>query len=78
MANKSNTEEKRGRGRPASFPGVDTVAMLARIPTETQDMLRQVAAKRGEPINVTLDRFIRNGFKDANRTRSRSRKPAAQ
>ena len=71
MATKNQTEEKRPVGRPASFPGQTLVAFLANIPVETRQMLRDIAAKRNEPINVTLNRFIERGFKDANRTRSR-------
>lgn len=63
--------ETRRRGRPASFPDAETVAFLARIPVETRDQLREVAQKRGEPINVTLARFIERGHKDAMRSRSR-------
>ena len=65
------TEEKRGRGRPATFPGQETVNVLSNIPTTTRDMLREVAAKRGETINATLDRFIQNGHKAATQNRKR-------
>ena len=68
----SNAETKRGRGRPASFPGQDTVKMLTSIPVEAQEQLRAVAAKRNEPINVTLARFIARGHKDAMRSRKSS------
>ena len=68
----SNAETKRGRGRPASFPGQETNAMLARIPVETQAKLREVATKRRENINVTLARFIERGHKDATRSRKKN------
>jgi len=60
---------KRGRGRPASFPGVETVAFPAKLPLETRQMVRDVAAKRGENIDQTLNRFILAGFKSAMRNR---------
>ena len=66
----SKQETKRGRGRPASFPGEECAALLVTIPVTTRQMLRDVAAKRQEPINATLDRFIQQGFKNATRTRS--------
>jgi len=72
MAKSKKTEEKRGRGRPASFPNTDTVALLARIPVATREQLRQVAERREEPINVTLNRFIEQGFKNATRSRKSS------
>ena len=61
--------QTRRRGRPASFPDQETVAFLSRIPVKTRDMLRAVAKKRKENINVTLARFIERGHKDAMRTR---------
>ena len=62
---------KRGRGRPATFPGQETVAFLTTVPVETRQMLRDVASKRGETINATIARFIENGFKAAMRNRSK-------
>jgi len=70
MSNK--TETKRSVGRPASFPDQETVAFLSNIPVATRDQLREVAAKRSEPINVTLDRFIQQGFKNATRSRKKN------
>jgi hypothetical protein len=72
MSNANTENATRGRGRPASFPGIETVKMLASIPVTAQEQLRAVAAKRGEPINVTLARFIERGHKDAMRSRERS------
>jgi len=68
---KQTTTETRSVGRPASFPGQECKAFLATIPVTTRQMLRDVATKRSEPINITLDRFIQQGFKNATRTRSK-------
>lgn len=76
MSKKNEETVKRGPGRPASFPGVETVAFLAHIPTETREMVRNLAEKRGEPVNVTLDRMIQRAFKDANRSRKQGTKAA--
>lgn len=67
------TNEKKGPGRPANFPDADTVAFMAKIPVESRDMVRTLAAKREENIAVTLDRMIRRAYAEANR----SKKPAA-
>ena len=56
---------------PASFPGIDTVAFLAKIPVTARDMVREVATKRGENIDVTLNRMIERAHKDAFRARSK-------
>jgi hypothetical protein len=70
---KANTDQpKRGRGRPASFPGQKTVPYLATIPTETREMIREIAEKRGQNINQALDQLIRTGHKAAMRTRKKS------
>lgn len=62
---------KRGRGRPASFPGIDTVAFLAKIPVESREKVRELATKRGENIDQTLNRMIERAHKDAFRARSK-------
>ena len=73
MANRKNStpEPKRGVGRPSSFPGVECKAFLATIPIETREMIRTLAKRRGENINLTVDRMIRRAFKDATRSRSK-------
>ncbi len=63
----ANTEAARSPGRPASFPDVETVQFLSRIPTESRDLIRQLAEKREEPLNVTLDAMIRRAFKEMTR-----------
>lgn len=63
---------KRGRGRPSSFPGIKTVAFPAMLPVETREMVREVAAKRGENINITINRMIVAGWKAATRNRKTS------
>lgn len=65
----SQTEVKRGRGRPSNFPGKETVPFLAKLPKETRDMVVTLAERREEPIGVTLDRMIRRSFAEANRSR---------
>lgn len=64
---------KRGRGRPASFPGIETVAFLAKIPQTAREMVRELAKKRGENIDQTLNRLIERGHKDAFRSRAKSK-----
>lgn len=63
------TEAKRGPGRPASF-SVPTVQFLSTIPTETRQLVRNLAEAREENINVTLDALIRRGAKEMGRKRS--------
>lgn len=58
----SNKTVKRGPGRPNNFPGQETVAFLAKIPTETKAMVTRLAERREEPVGVTLDRMIRQAF----------------
>jgi hypothetical protein len=60
-------EKTKSRGRPQSFPGQETVAVLVHIPKTSRANLREVAKKRNEPINVTINRFIERGYKDATR-----------
>jgi len=66
----TNTETAR-RGRPANFPGVETSKRLYNLPTETIEMIEQVAENSEQPIGVALDRLIRRGFAQVNRKRSR-------
>jgi len=66
-------ETKRPVGRPATFSkDVPIIAFLAKIPVEAREMVRTLAKKRGENINLTLDRMIRRAYKDATRSRSKS------
>ena len=76
MGNKNTETAPRRRGRPASFPDQEVVAFLATIPVEVRDMVREVAAKREENINVTLARMIERGHRDAMRSRSRGKASA--
>lgn len=71
---------KRGRGRPASFPDVakgDMSALLVHIPTASRQMVRDVSAKRGECMNVTIARFIAAGHAAAMRTKKPKAKVTA-
>ena len=67
---------KRGRGRPASFPGIETVAFLAKIPQTSREMVRELAKKRGENIDQTLAKLIERGHKDAFRSRAKAKAKA--
>lgn len=73
----STDSPKRGRGRPASFPGIDTVAFLAKIPVESREKVRELASKRGENIDQTLNRMIERSHKEAFRSRSKKAKTEA-
>lgn len=55
-------EVTRPVGRPRSF-NVPTKLAAWNIPTDTQESLREIAARRGLPINVVVDRAIRSGLK---------------
>ncbi len=66
----SQVEEKRGRGRPANFPGVKTVTRLYKLPKETVAMIEQLAADREQPLGVVLDAMIRRAFNEATRKRA--------
>lgn len=66
----TNATETRGRGRPKSFPNQETVTFLASIPIDAKEMVTDLAKRREEPINLTLDRMIRRAFAEATRQRS--------
>jgi hypothetical protein len=76
MANQ--TETPRRPGRPSHFPNQETVQFGVTIPTETREAIRQIAADREEPINVTLDRIVGTAFKQhvARRKQGTKKKPA--
>ena len=60
-----SNEVKRGKGRPKTFPGRETVALSpVQIPIEVRGV-------RNEPINLTIARFIENGHKAAMRSRTK-------
>lgn len=84
MTSQNQTEAPaRRRGRPATFPDQEVVPFLTKIPAETRDMVREVAARRTEvarkknpnapavTLNAVVDGFIRAGHKAATRSRSR-------
>jgi len=70
MANKQ-TEEKRGRGRPANFPGQEVTARLYKLPNTTieaaEEARKTLSGDRLEPIGVTIDRLINRGLREVNR-----------
>jgi hypothetical protein len=70
-------EEKRGRGRPSNFPGVQTVTRLYKLPAETVEMIEKLAESREQPLGVVLDAMIRRAFNEANRKRT-SAKPKSE
>lgn len=63
----SKTEPKRGRGRPANFPGVKTIAVLYSLPVETAEMVKAIAAKREQPIGIVVNTMIEQSFKRMSR-----------
>jgi hypothetical protein len=62
---------KRGRGRPASFPGQECRAILSTIPEENIAQLHELKAKWGLNLNQTLVRVLARAHKDAFRSRSK-------
>jgi hypothetical protein len=79
MSNQTEAPARRP-GRPSHFPDRETVQFGASIPVETRDAIRQIAADRDEPINVTLDRIVSTAFKQhaARRNRQGSKRKAAK
>lgn len=65
------TTIKRGRGRPASFPGQECRAILSTIPEENIAQLHELKAKWGCNLNQTLVRVLARAHKDAFRSRSK-------
>lgn len=57
MANQ--TEVKRGRGRPKSFPGVKTKMAGYMLPTTTLDLVSEAAATREINQNILVDKALR-------------------
>ena len=56
----TNTEVKRGRGRPRSFPDQTTKMAGFALPVETLELLQEGARSRNIPQNALLDRAIRS------------------
>lgn len=52
-------EVKRGRGRPKSFPNVETKMAGFNLPIETLELVQKVAEKRELPQNVLVERALR-------------------
>lgn len=65
--------ETRGPGRPASFPGQDTVMFAANIPVHTRDGLKALAAQREIPLNVLLDDIATKAIAASQRARKQNR-----
>lgn len=55
----STTIEKRGRGRPASFPNTETKMAGYNLPVETLEMVTKAAAKREVNQNILVDKALR-------------------
>lgn len=64
------SNETRGPGRPANFPGQKVESFVAKLPTETGEMVREFAKSREVPIGVALDTLIRRAVKASDRKRS--------
>lgn len=60
---------KRGRGRPASFPGTITKGFLTTIPVEAIAQLHELQVKWGVNLNQAVTRMIERSHKDAFRNR---------
>ena len=73
-SSKSQAEApKRGRGRPRTWDAsIPTVAFPAMLPVATRELAREVAAKRGENINMFLHRAIVAAHKAATRNRKKT------
>lgn len=54
----SSTETKRGRGRPASFPGQETRMAGFNLPTATLKRLAEGAETRKVTQNALVDRAV--------------------
>ena len=63
------TETKRGPGRPSNFPGQKTIAVITKLPVDVKEQVEALAERREEPLGVTIDRLLRRGLADANRSR---------
>lgn len=55
----TSTQEKRGRGRPATFPNTKTKMAGYNLPVTTLDLVRNAAAKREVNQNLLVDRALR-------------------
>jgi hypothetical protein len=55
--------EARRRGRPASFPGQETVLIQSQIPVEVRDQIRELAEANDELLNQTLARIVGTAYK---------------
>lgn len=60
MTVSSNTEVRRGRGRPRSFPDQQTKMAGFNLPVETLELLQEAAQARGVTQNALVDRAIRS------------------
>ncbi len=65
----AKTEEKRGRGRPANFPGQETTARLYKLPGTTIALVEQEAERINKSLGITIDGLIQRGFNAVNRKR---------
>lgn len=79
---KAQTTEKRGPGRPASFPGLkrsELATFASTIPVKTRDGLKALAAQREIPLNTLLNDIAEKAIAASERARkqNRSRKQAS-
>ena len=59
MSSNTETEVRRGRGRPKAFPGVETAMAGFSLPVETLALLKTGAKAREITQNALLDRALR-------------------
>ena len=84
MTDQNQTETPARRGRPASFPGQETKALLAHIPTATRDRLvaeaaiQTAASESRVPMNVILDAAINAAIDAAEAKRTQAAARAAK
>jgi len=60
---------KRGRGRPANFPGQSTVARLYNLPTDTVEGISAEAKRRAVPVGVLVNDLLSRAMREINRKR---------
>jgi hypothetical protein len=59
----SDSNETPRRGRPASFPGQETVLIQSQIPVEVRDQIRELAQANDELLNQTIARIVGTAYK---------------
>lgn len=65
----NETTVKRGRGRPANFPNVATIARLYNLPVTTVAAITDEAKRRNVPVGVFVDSLLSRAMKEIARKR---------